>query len=178
MSYDGNISELSLSDQYLHQMGSIPRLSERMSCMLYRRQLNMAQEELKPDLTMLRSAADELKKSTRFKIVLATVLQLGNQLNGGTFRGDADGFQLGDLLKVRLRLGTPAVRYGTYSRLLLPLQLKDTRASNASGATPTLLHFLARVFLNRDPLLLQYLDEMPHLEAASRSKPLSIRSAL
>lgn len=100
--YDGNIAELSLSDQYLHQMASIPRLAERMSCMLYRRQLNMAQEELKPDLTMLRSAADELKKSTKFKTVLATVLQLGNQLNGGTFRGDADGFQLGDLLKVSL----------------------------------------------------------------------------
>jgi len=147
VSYDGNITELSLSDQYLHQMSSIPRLTERMSCMLYRRQLNMAQEELKPDLTMLRSAADELKRSSKLKTVLATVLQLGNELNGGTFRGDADGFQLSDLLK-----------------------LKDTRATNASGVTPTLLHFLARVFLRKDPSLLQFLVEMPHLEAASRSK--------
>lgn len=100
VSYEGKMTGLSLSDQYLHQMASIPRLGERMSCLLYRRQLNMAQEELKPDLIMLRAAADELKKSAKFKTVLATVLELGNRLNGGTFRGDADGFQLSDLLKV------------------------------------------------------------------------------
>lgn len=52
-------------------MITIPRLSERCSCLLYRRRLNLEQEELKPDLTMLRTAADELRASVKFKTVLS-----------------------------------------------------------------------------------------------------------
>ena len=49
----------------------IPRLGERLSCMIYRRKLEMDMEELKPELTILRSAADELKNSIALKKLLA-----------------------------------------------------------------------------------------------------------
>lgn len=49
----------------------IPRLGERLSCMIYRRKLEMDMEELKPELTILRSAADELKNSLSLKKLLA-----------------------------------------------------------------------------------------------------------
>lgn len=49
----------------------IPRLSERLGAMLYRRRLEMEMEEIKPELTILRSAADELRSSSRLKRLLA-----------------------------------------------------------------------------------------------------------
>ncbi|KAK4702492.1 hypothetical protein P7C70_g3733, partial [Phenoliferia sp. Uapishka_3] len=143
--YDGDITTLSASDQYLNEMMVIPRLGDRLTSMLYRRRLEMEQEELKPELNILRGAVDELKNSTKFRKLLATVLSLGNMLNASTFRGDADGFQLEALLK-----------------------LKDTRAASPSATTPTLLHYLARVVRRSDPSLLTFLEDAPHVEAASR----------
>jgi len=70
--------------------------------MLYRRKLEMEMEELKPDLTILRSAATELRDSHRFKKLLQAVLAIGNTLNASTFRGGATGFSLDSLLKVSL----------------------------------------------------------------------------
>jgi hypothetical protein len=77
--------------------------------MLYRRRLEIEMEELKPDLSMLRSAASELRESQRFKTVLQTVLAIGNSLNASTFRGSAAGFSLDSLLKVRPIASLPAV---------------------------------------------------------------------
>lgn len=59
------------SDFVYAQMMVIPRLGERLTAMLYRRRLEMEQEELKPELNILRGAADELKSSVKFKKLLA-----------------------------------------------------------------------------------------------------------
>lgn len=76
-------------------------MSARLIAMVYRRRLDMEMEELKPDLTILRSACNELRSSNRFRQLLQIVLMIGNALNGSTFRGDAAGFSLDSLLKVR-----------------------------------------------------------------------------
>lgn len=54
----------------------IPRVGERLSCMIYRRKLEMDMQELKPELTILRSAVDELKNSLCLKKLLAVSLRL------------------------------------------------------------------------------------------------------
>lgn len=51
-------------------MMGIPRLGERLSCMLYRRKLEMDMEELKPELTILRLAYEELKTSDKLQRIL------------------------------------------------------------------------------------------------------------
>ncbi|GAA5951520.1 hypothetical protein JCM21900_001590 [Sporobolomyces salmonicolor] len=100
---------------------------------------------------MLRTAADELKRSAKFKRLLQTVLAIGNALNASTFRGEAEGFSLDSLLK-----------------------LKETKAASASPATPTLLHYLARVAHRCDPSLITFLDEAPHVDAASRVSTVTV----
>jgi diaphanous 1 len=70
--------------------------------MVYRRKLDLDMEELKPDLSILRKASEELKNSIKFRKLLQTVLAIGNTLNASTFRGGAAGFSLDSLLKVRL----------------------------------------------------------------------------
>lgn len=106
---------------------AIPRLHERFEAMLFRRKLEIEIAEILPDLKALSSAVQELKDSARFKQVLhvsgttvsslhsdvllitfrllsQVVLQVGNALNGSTFRGGARGFEMEALLKVRWHL--------------------------------------------------------------------------
>ena len=49
---------------------TIPRLSERLECMLYRRKLELEVEEIRPELNIVHMAAKELRSSTKFKRVL------------------------------------------------------------------------------------------------------------
>lgn len=115
--------------------------------MIYRRKFEMDLEELRPEMNLLRGAHDELRSSVPFRRVLATVLALGNALNGGSFRGGASGFQLDALLKLR-----------------------DTRttAGVGSGAPPTLLHYLVRTLERESADFVDFATEMVHLDAASR----------
>ena len=48
----------------------IPRVSDRLQCMIYRRRLELDVEEIRPELEILHSASRELKASQRFKRVL------------------------------------------------------------------------------------------------------------
>lgn len=51
------------------------------------------------------------------------------------------------------------------------IQLKDTRAGNASlgsATTSTLLHYVVKVLQKEDGTLIQFIDESPHVQAASR----------
>ncbi|KAF9900526.1 hypothetical protein BX616_002571, partial [Lobosporangium transversale] len=75
-----------------------------------------------------------------------TVLLMGNHLNATSFRGNAYGFQLEALLKIRDTKGVEGVKPGS----------------------STLLHYLAKSINAKDPNLLKFLDEVPHLEAAAR----------
>ncbi|KAK0476291.1 hypothetical protein IW261DRAFT_1641921 [Armillaria novae-zelandiae] len=61
-----------MADQYFSQIISIPRLSERLDCMLYR----------------------QLHGSIKFRQILQAVLAVGNALNESSFWGGAQGFQL------------------------------------------------------------------------------------
>ena len=48
----------------------IPRITDRLQCMIYRRRLELDVEEIRPELDILHCASRELKESQRFKRVL------------------------------------------------------------------------------------------------------------
>lgn len=54
----------------LQQIMTVPRLSDRLECMLFRRRLDIDVSEIRPDLDIVHSATKELRSSTKFKIVL------------------------------------------------------------------------------------------------------------
>lgn len=139
------IGKLAKADQYFSQIITIPRLSERLECMLYRRKLDLDIEEIRPDLNTLRNASQELRTSSKFKQILQVSLAVGNALNGSTFRGGARGFQLESLLK-----------------------MKETKTARGGPECPTLLHYLAKVLMRKDPSLTTFIEELPSLEAAAR----------
>ena len=153
--YDGDMGGLSKADQFFHEMLGIPRLSERLACMVYMRKFELDLEELKPDLRILKHAVDEVNGSVKFKTVLHTVLMIGNVLNSATFRGEAAGFQLGDLLK-----------------------LKDTKPAQVSAGVPSLLHYLVKVLNRTDKSLVGFLDDCSHVEAAARLSTSSVMQSV
>ncbi|KAF9304280.1 hypothetical protein BGZ74_001919 [Mortierella antarctica] len=121
--YDGDFESLGNAERFYKEVMDIPRLSERLSSMIFRRRLEIEVSELKP-----------------------TILLMGNHMNAASFRGNAYGFQLDALLKIR-----------------------DTKgADSAKPGCSTLLHYLAKSIHAKDPSLLRFLDEVPHLEAAAR----------
>uniref|UniRef100_A0A0W0GB16 Putative FH2-domain-containing protein n=1 Tax=Moniliophthora roreri TaxID=221103 RepID=A0A0W0GB16_MONRR len=141
----GDVSKLAKADQYLSQIITIPRLTERLDAMIFRRKLEFDVEEVRPELNILKSVCSELEISQRFKGVLKAILAIGNALNGTSFRGGARGFQLEALLK-----------------------LKETKTVKGGTECPTLLHYVAKVLMRSSPELLTFSEELPHLEAASR----------
>jgi diaphanous 1 len=98
--FEGEITKLAKADSFLREISTIPRIKDRLEAMVFKSRFELQVAELVPDLTILRSAMIQVKGSERFKDVLGMILRLGNRLNGGTFRGNATGFKLGDLLKV------------------------------------------------------------------------------
>lgn len=140
-----DVGKLAKADQFFFAIIDIPRLTERMDCMLFRRKVELEIEEIRPELNIVRNASHELKASVRFKRVLQGVLTVGNALNASTFRGGARGFKLDSLMK-----------------------LKETKTAKATSECPTLLHYIARVLLKTDPALITFVEDTPHIEAAAR----------
>ena len=52
---------------------TLPRLSQRLECMLFRRKLELEIEEIRPELNITRNASQELRASLRFKAVLQVI---------------------------------------------------------------------------------------------------------
>lgn len=140
-----DVSKLAKADQYLNAIMMIPRLPERLECMIYRRKLELEIEEIRPDLKIIHDACKELRASTRFKLTLRAVLTVGNALNEFSFRGGACGFRLEALVK-----------------------MKEMKTAKGSSECPTLLHYIARVLNRTDPSLALFIDEMPSVESAAR----------
>lgn len=49
---------------------SIPRLEERLTCMITRRRFEMDLEEIRPELSIFRNAASEIRNSEQLREVL------------------------------------------------------------------------------------------------------------
>lgn len=51
-----------------------------------------------------------------------------------------------------------------------PFQMKETKTANSGSNCPTLLHYLARVLLNKDPSLVLFIEDLNNVEPAARCK--------
>ncbi|KAF0356988.1 FH2-domain-containing protein [Gigaspora margarita] len=144
--YTGDVGMLGNAEKYFREVMDIPRLSERLGCMIYRRKFEIEVSELKSQVEDLDRSYVELKSSLKFKYLLKTILAIGNYLNSSTFRGNAIGFRLDCLLKI-----------------------SETKAleNNPKGLS-TLLHYLAATLEEKQNDLLTFMDELTHLEGASK----------
>ncbi len=92
---------LDRATRFLVELSAIPSFELRAECWLARVAFPETIFEIQTQLDALDAAVLALNSAERLSRVLAHVLAFGNYLNGGTARGQADGFHLEILPKLR-----------------------------------------------------------------------------
>lgn len=140
--YKDSYASLSEPEQFGLVMSSVKRLRPRLGHILFRLQLEEQVTNLRPDILAVSTACDEVRKSRSFGHLLELVLLLGNYMNAGSRNAQSYGFDLSSLCK-----------------------LKDTKSADQKL---TLLHFLAQVCEEEFPDVIKFVDDLDHVDRASR----------
>ncbi|XP_055000781.1 FH2 domain-containing protein 1 isoform X1 [Sorex araneus] len=141
-SFSDDVSKLSLADSFLHYLIQVPNYLLRIEAMVLKKEFLPSCSALYTDITILRTATKELMCCEELHSILHLVLQAGNIMNAGGYAGNAVGFKLSSLLK-----------------------LADTKA-NKPGMN--LLHFVAQEAQRKDAVLLNFSENLRHVQEAAR----------
>ncbi|XP_071443548.1 uncharacterized protein form3 [Hetaerina americana] len=141
--FDGDRSRLGNAERFLLQLSSMPNYRLRIESMLLKEEFGANVAYLGPSIRAMTTAAKDIMASHSLREVFYMVLVAGNFLNSGGYAGNAAGVKLSSLQK-----------------------LTEIRA-NKPGMN--LIHFVAMQAERKDPRLLQFPDEMPTLEDATKT---------
>ncbi|XP_068129830.1 protein diaphanous homolog 1-like [Hyperolius riggenbachi] len=140
--YKEEYNDLAEPEQFGVMMSTVPRLRPRLNAILFKLTFNEHVENIKPDIVSVTAACEEVQKSKSFANLLEITLLVGNFMNAGSRNAGAFGFDISFLCK-----------------------LKDTKSADQKT---TLLHFLVETCEQDYPDVLQFSDELVHVEKASR----------
>ncbi|XP_064640384.1 FH2 domain-containing protein 1-like isoform X2 [Lineus longissimus] len=88
-------------EQFLYEVSRLCHFKERLSCIVFTSKFNETMFNMDQQLLSMQDACQMLTKTSALKTILELVLTLGNYMNGGTQRGQADGFRLEFLNKIK-----------------------------------------------------------------------------
>ncbi|XP_076021070.1 protein diaphanous homolog 1-like [Genypterus blacodes] len=134
--------DLAEAEQFGVVMSNVKRLMPRLEAIQFKLQFEEQLNNLKPDVVSVTAACEEVRKSQTFSKLLELILLVGNYMNAGSRNGNAFGFSISYLVKLR-----------------------DTKSADQKQ---TLLHFLANLCLEQHPEVMTFVDELIHVEKASR----------
>lgn len=140
--FKGDPSALPDADLLMLMLVKIPSYEERLSSLVLKEELFPLMDEMKNFISTLTAAGNELLESEHLHSVIRLVLKTGNYMNAGGYAGSAIGFRMASLLK-----------------------LADTKA-NKPGMN--LMHYVVIQAQKSDGDLLNFADQLTHIEAASR----------
>ena len=129
------------NEQYLIELNEVPYYKEKLKVWSTILKYGFLIPRLEESFKYLIPACEELKNNKHFHEVLGTILALGNIMNGGTAKGQADGFSLDLLPKLS--------------------GLKDTMGHG-------LLTFVCTKTNKEDPSFEGFKNKFPYLEKASK----------
>ena len=129
------------NEQYLIELNEVPYYKEKLKVWSTILKYDFLIPRLEESFKYLIPACKELKNNKHFHEVLGTILALGNIMNGGTAKGQADGFSLDLLPKLS--------------------GLKDTTGHG-------LLTFVCTKTNKEDPSFEGFKNKFPYLEKASK----------
>uniref|UniRef100_A0A8C0J1T7 Diaphanous related formin 3 n=1 Tax=Chelonoidis abingdonii TaxID=106734 RepID=A0A8C0J1T7_CHEAB len=135
-------NNLSEPEQFGIVMSNVKRLQTRLSAILFKLQFEEQVNNIKPDIMAVSAACEEIKKSKSFRKLLELVLLIGNYMNAGSRNAQTFGFNLSSLCK-----------------------LKDTKSADQKT---TLLHFLVEICEEKYPDVLNFTEDLQHLDKASK----------
>ncbi|XP_041122217.1 protein diaphanous homolog 1-like isoform X3 [Polyodon spathula] len=138
----GEYDDLAEPEQFGVVISSVPKLHVRLNAILFKLQFEEQINNIKPDIVSVIAACEELIQSENFSRLLELILLVGNFMNAGSRNAGAFGFSISYLCKLR-----------------------DTKTADQKM---TLLHFLAEVCQEQYPEVLHFIDELTHVDKASR----------
>ncbi|XP_023218674.1 protein diaphanous homolog 1-like isoform X2 [Centruroides sculpturatus] len=150
--FGDQFNDLAEAEQFAITLGSIKRLVPRLKSLSFKLKYSELVQDIKPDVVAATAACEEVKNSKKFSRILELVLLIGNYMNSGSRKGQAFGFQINFLTKI-----------------------KNTKASD--GKT-TLMHFLAQIVENKYPDILNFSEELIHVDHAARVSPNQLQTNL
>ncbi|KAK6983501.1 formin-J-like isoform X2 [Biomphalaria glabrata] len=86
--------QLEAPDYLVCELSKVEHYRERLEFLRFKNKLQINLFEIDQQLRELHTACDEITTSLSLKHVLETVLSIGNYMNAGTERGQADGFKI------------------------------------------------------------------------------------
>ena len=143
-------------ETFLKTIMRIPKVRVRLRCWAIKMGFSEKAEELEVPLTTVAEAIEEVRSCKGLRHILGTLLSLGNHMNGGTNKGQADGFVLDDLPKMSVAKDN-ANRHSLleHAATVLHASLEPDHA----GAT-------------------RFPEELPHLKEAAKVVMSDVRAAL
>lgn len=137
--------DLAEAEQFAVTVGSIKRLVPRLKSISFKMRFPELVQDIKPDVVAATAACEEMQSSKKLCVVLQLVLLIGNYMNAGSRNEQAVGFEINFLTKLN---GTKALDHKT-----------------------TLLHYLAEVVETKYPEVLNFHEELLHVDRAARVSP-------
>lgn len=130
------------AEKFAATLGEIKRLVPRLHSINFKLCVNDMVQDVKPDIVSGTAACEEVKTSKKFAKILELILLFGNYMNSGSKNGEAFGFEISFLTK-----------------------LTNTKDLDNKQ---TLLHYMVETIESKFPELLNFGEELPHVERAAR----------
>ncbi|RHY57221.1 hypothetical protein DYB30_005834 [Aphanomyces astaci] len=141
--YTGDPAVLGEAEKFFAAISTVPRFATKMECLISKQAFGSHVAEVTTSLHNVIKACEDVKESRLLKLLLGTVLKLGNTLNGGEETEHAiRGFSVDSLL----RLGH----------------------TKTNDQKTTVLHYLVRVLRKNQPHVLEFQSELQHVSLAAR----------
>lgn len=134
--------ELSGAEKFAATLGEIKRLVPRLHSINFKLCVADMVQDVKPDIVAGTAACEEVKTSKKFAKILELILLFGNYMNSGSKNGQAFGFEISFLTK-----------------------LTNTKDLDNKQ---TLLHYMVETIESKFPEMLNFGEELPHVERAAR----------
>ena len=93
-------------DYFMLLLGEIPRVKERLKCILLSVEFEEKYEDVLSNVTTITTAVRKMKASIQIKTIMETILALGNYINGSTSKGQCVAFKLKTLETLPQTKGT------------------------------------------------------------------------
>jgi len=142
LAYTGDPSLLGTTETFFLCVSSIPRLQQRLSLFAFKLNFTSCTAAIRSNLKTVSQAIASIRDSTQLTKLLTMVLAVGNYLNGGTKKGQAYGFKLSTLARLK----------------------QSKTVDNKS----TLLHYLLSQLRKQDSSNLQFIEDLSVLQEATR----------
>lgn len=134
--------ELSTAEKFAATLGEVKRLVPRLHSLNFKLNFNDMVQDVKPDIVAGNAACGEVKTSKKFAKILELTLLFGNFMNSGSKNGQAFGFEISFLTKLT--------------------NTKDHENKH------TLLHYMVETIESKFSDLINFPDELPHVDRAAR----------